>query len=187
MKLSRRTGIVSAAWRNGGDYIPAQRGVSSRVWPLILGFPIVVVVVLVLAVELGGGKSLRSDDGDEEDHDEQEKCFWDLTRFRSPAFSLVVNQVLFVELAYSLIQVFLRQIERGGLAGATRQRLLDALLPQENQATLYTRRRFALFASYDHQELLLRRPEGARRKALGKTRRLRRAQLRSPDLPWRHP
>jgi hypothetical protein len=122
----------------------------------------------------------------EEDH-RQEKCFWDMTRFRSPAFSLVVNQVLFVELAYSLIQIFLRQAERGDLAGATRQRLLDALLPQENQITLYTRQRFGLFASYEYQELLLTLPEGARRKALGKTRRLRRAQLRPPDLPWRRP
>jgi len=110
-----------------------------------------------------------------------------MTRFRSPAFSLVVNQVLFVELAYSLIQIFLRQAERGDLVGATRQRLLDALLPQENQITLYTRQRFGLFASYEYQELLLTLPEGARRKALGKTRRLRRAQLRPPDLPWRRP
>jgi hypothetical protein len=122
----------------------------------------------------------------EADH-RQEKCFWDMTRFRSPAFSLVVNQVLFVELAYSLIQIFLRQAEGGDLVGATRQRLLDALLPQENQITLYTRQRFGLFSSYEYQELLLTLPEGARRKALGKTRRLRRAQLRPPDLPWRRP
>ncbi len=117
----------------------------------------------------------------------QEKCFWDMTRFRSPAFSLVVHQVLFVELAYSLIQIFLRQAERGDLAGATRQRLLDALLPQENQIALYTRQHYGLFPSYEYQELLLTLPEGARRKALGKTRRLRRAQLRPPDLPWRRP
>ena len=122
----------------------------------------------------------------EEDH-RQEKCFWDLTRFRSPAFSLVVNQILFVELAYSLIQVFLRHIERGDLLGTTRQRLLDALLPQENNIALYYQQRFGLLTGYEHQEILLTLREGARRKALGKTRRLRRAQLRPPDLPWRRP
>jgi len=30
----------------------------------------------------------------------QTKCYWDMTSFRSPAFSLVVNQVVFVLLAY---------------------------------------------------------------------------------------
>ena len=122
----------------------------------------------------------------EEDH-RQEKCFWDMTRFRTTAFPLVVNRVLFVELASSLIQIFLRQIERGELAGASRQRLLDALLPQENKVALYYRQRFGHFTSYEYQELLLTLPEGARRRALGQTRRLRRAQLRPPDLPWRLP
>jgi hypothetical protein len=122
----------------------------------------------------------------EEDH-RQEKCFWDLTAFRSTAFSLVVNQILFVELAYSLIQIFLRQIDRGDLLGRSRQRLLDALLPQENKVVLYFRQRFGFFTPYEHQELLLTVRDGARRKLLGKTRRLRRAQLAPPDLPWRTP
>ena len=120
----------------------------------------------------------------EEDH-RQEKCFWDMTAFRSTSFSLVVNQIIFVELAYSLIQIFLRKIEREELIGRTRQRLLDSLLPTENKVALYYRQRFGMLTAYEHQELLLTLPEGARRKALGKTRRLRRAQLRPPDLPWR--
>lgn len=120
----------------------------------------------------------------EEDH-RQEKCFWDLTHFRSPTFALVVNQVVFVELAYSLIQIFLRRLEREDLVGATRQRLLDALLPQENTLVVYTAQRYGTFGAYEYQELLLNLPEGARRKALGKTRQLRRAQLSAPALPWR--
>ena len=120
----------------------------------------------------------------EEDH-RQEKCFWDLTHFRAPAFSLVVNRVVFVELAYSLIQIFLRQVGREELVGQTRQRLLDSLLPTQNRVALYYQQRFGLFESYEYQELLLSLREGARRKALGKTRRLRRAQLRPPELPWR--
>jgi len=120
----------------------------------------------------------------EEDH-RQEKCFWDMTHFRSTAFSLVVNQIVFVELAYSLIQIFLRKIGRNELAGTTRQRLLDSLLPQQNKIALYYRNRFGHFNNYEYQEELLTLPEGARRKALGKTRKLRRAQLRPPELPWR--
>jgi hypothetical protein len=120
----------------------------------------------------------------EEDH-RQEKCFWDMTHFRSTSFPLIVNQILFVELAYSLIQIFLRRIERHDLVGTTRQRLLDSLLPTESKVALYSKQRYGMFTAYEHQELLLTLPEGARRKALGKTRRLRRAQLRPPDLPWR--
>ena len=120
----------------------------------------------------------------EEDH-RQEKCFWDLTHFRTPAFSLVVNRVVFVELAYSLIQIFLRQVGREELVGQTRQRLLDSLLPTQNRIALYYQQRFGLFESYEYQVLLLSLREGARRKALGKTRRLHRAQLRPPELPRR--
>lgn len=36
----------------------------------------------------------------------QVKCFWDMTAFTSPSFSLVVNQVIFVLPAYTLIQVY---------------------------------------------------------------------------------
>ena len=38
-----------------------------------------------------------------EERHRQYKCFWDLTRMHSCAFSLVVNQVLFVLLAYTQI------------------------------------------------------------------------------------
>jgi hypothetical protein len=120
----------------------------------------------------------------EEDH-RQEKCFWDMTHFRSTAFSLIVNQIVFVELAYSLIQIFLRKVGKNELVGATRQRLLDALLPQQNKVALYYQQRFGHFNNYEYQEILLTLSEGARRKVLGKTRRLRRAQLTPPSIPWR--
>ena len=64
--------------------------------------------------------------GVEEDH-RQENCFWDMTHFRSIAFSLVANQILFVELAYSLTQIFLRKVGRNELIDKSRQRLLDSL------------------------------------------------------------
>jgi len=120
----------------------------------------------------------------EEDH-RQDKCFWDMTHFRSTAFSHVVNQIIFVELAASLIQIFLRKIGRDELARRTRQRLLDALLPNRNKIVLHYQQHFGTYDPYEYQELLLTLREGARRKVLGKTRRLRRAQLVPPDLLWR--
>jgi hypothetical protein len=88
-------------------------------------------------------------------------------------------------LAYSLIQIFLRKVGRNELVGATRQRLLDALLPQQNKIALYYQQRFGHFRNYEYQEMLLSLTERARRKALGKTRQLRRAQFTPPELPWR--
>ena len=120
----------------------------------------------------------------EEDY-RQEKCFWDLTHFRSTAFSMVVNRIIFVQLAYSLIQIFLRKVQQDELLGKTRQRLLDSLLPQQRKTVVYYQQRFGTFDTYEYQELLLTLKEGARRKALGKTRKLRRAQITPPELPWR--
>ena len=40
----------------------------------------------------------------------QVKCFWDLTRFRSTAWSLIVNQLVFVCLTYSLLQTKIAQV-----------------------------------------------------------------------------
>jgi hypothetical protein len=42
-----------------------------------------------------------------EERRRQYKCFWDLTRMHSCAFSLVVNQALMVLLAYTLVQAHL--------------------------------------------------------------------------------
>jgi hypothetical protein len=39
----------------------------------------------------------------------QVKCFWDLTRFHSTAWNLVVSQAVFVCLTYSLLQIHLLQ------------------------------------------------------------------------------
>ncbi len=46
---------------------------------------------------------------DIEERHRQVKCFWDLTRFHSTAWSLVVSQTVFVCLTYSLLQMHLLQ------------------------------------------------------------------------------
>ena len=39
----------------------------------------------------------------------QIKCFWDLAKFTSVAFSMVLNQIIFVTLTFNLLQLFLKQ------------------------------------------------------------------------------
>ena len=57
-----------------------------------------------------------------EERHRQLKCFSDLEAFTSRAFSLVVHQVVFVLLTYSLMQWFLLRIERKDLNSRTRTR-----------------------------------------------------------------
>jgi hypothetical protein len=115
----------------------------------------------------------------------QTKCYWDLTGFRSPVFSLVVSQVTFVMLAYSLLQAFLVKSERGDLAKATRKRLLAQLLPDGEKVAVYWQNHVGYFSVQEYSEILLTLAEGARRRLLGKIRRLRKTQLEPPALPER--
>lgn len=115
-----------------------------------------------------------------EERHRQVKCFWDLTGFRSCKFELVVNQVVFVLMAYSLMQAFLLKADRGDLTQTTRQRLLDQLLPTGEKVVLYYKNRVAYLRILEYQELLLGLAEGARRRILGKTRRLRRGEVDAP-------
>jgi len=112
----------------------------------------------------------------EEGH-RQLKCFWDLTHFTSRAFALVVNQVVFVALAYTLLQLFLRQQGRAELTHRTRPRVRDQLLPSAAVILLYCQQRFATLTPLEYTELLLTLPEPARRKILAQARRLRRELL----------
>jgi hypothetical protein len=115
----------------------------------------------------------------------QGKCYWDLTGFRSPHFSLVVNQVIFVLLAYTLMQLFLVQSERGELAKRTRQRLLSELLPDGEKVAVYWKNHVGYFSLLEYSQILLTLAEGARRRLLGVTRRLGKSHLAPPDLPSR--
>lgn len=107
----------------------------------------------------------------EEGH-RQYKCFWDLTRFTSRAFSLVLNQVVFVLLAYNLLQVFLRAKYPPPLSRRSRPRELNLLLPTATVIIIYAANRFATFTPAAYTELLLTLGEESRRKVLQRTRRM---------------
>jgi len=112
----------------------------------------------------------------EEGH-RQLKGFWDLTHFPSRAFALVVNQVVFVMLAYTLLQLYLRQQGRAELNRQTRPRVRDQLLPSAAVILIYCDQRFATVTPLEYTELLLTLAEPARRKILAQARRLRRELL----------
>jgi hypothetical protein len=121
-----------------------------------------------------------------EERHRQLKCFSDLEVFTSRAFSLVVHQVVFVLLTYSLLQWFLLRIGRKDLNPRTRTRTLELLRPSTTVIVIYYRNYVAYLSPLQHQELVLTLNEPARKKILAKTRRLRRSlaqQLQHPRPP----
>jgi hypothetical protein len=112
---------------------------------------------------------------DIEERHRQVKCFWDLTRFHSTAWSLVVSQTVFVALTYSLLQLHLLQHAHQELNRCTPE-TTRRLLPDGDRVMIYRQNYFAFFTLLEHTELMLSLDEKARRKALAKTRRLQKEQ-----------
>jgi hypothetical protein len=111
-----------------------------------------------------------------EERHRQYKCFWDLTRMHSRAFSLVVNQALFVLLAYTLVQAHLvlrqrRELTRGVWPGAW-----QLLSPSLEIVAVYYRQRFCLLTLAELGRILLDITDPARGKWREKLRRIEREQ-----------
>jgi hypothetical protein len=111
--------------------------------------------------------------GIEERH-RQLKCFLDLTGFKSRALSLIVNQVVFLVLAYSLLQLYLLRKGRAELNRRTVPRIRRQLMPTHSVVILYYMNRFALMSLAEYTRLVLSLGEGARKKVLAKTKQLER-------------
>jgi hypothetical protein len=109
---------------------------------------------------------------DIEERHRQVKCFWDLTRFHSTAWSLVVSQTVFVSLTYSLLQLHLLAHGHQELNRRTPE-TTHRLLPDGDRVIVYRQQYFAFFTLLEHTELTLSLEDKARRKALAKTRRLK--------------
>lgn len=121
-----------------------------------------------------------------EERHRQLKCFSDLESFTSRSFSLIVNQVVFVALTYSLLQWYLLRIGRKELNTRTRTRTLELLRPAITMVLIYYKSYVAYLSPLEHQELVLTLNEQARKKILAKTRKLRRSlanQLANPRAP----
>ncbi len=111
--------------------------------------------------------------GIEERH-RQLKCFVDLMEFTSRKFSLICNQVVFVALCYSLMQLFLLRIKRAELNRRTQPQIRRQLMPTDSVIIVYYCNRFALFTTAEYTEILLTLSGEASKKILEKIRRLRR-------------
>ncbi|MCK9365460.1 MAG: transposase [Syntrophales bacterium] len=118
----------------------------------------------------------------EEGH-RQLKCFWDLTEFTSRAFSLVVNQVIFVALAYNLLQLYLKRQGRAELNRRTLPRVYNQLLPSASFIIIYCQNRFALFTTPEYTKILLTRSKNIQDKILHKTLRLEREMVQELNSP----
>ena len=115
-----------------------------------------------------------------EERHRQIKCFWDLTDFKSCSFALVLNQVVFLALTYTLLQAHLFLRKRAELNRVTRPRLLQMLAPTLAVIIVYYQRRFARLTIPEYSEIMLTVTGKAKQKLLAKMRRLK-AGL-EPDL-----
>ena len=109
-----------------------------------------------------------------EERHRQYKCFWDLAHMPSRRFSMIVTQVLFVLLAYTLLQAHLFLRHRQQMNPRTRGRLLDLLNPTVELVAVYFEQRFCLLSLAEFAVLLLEVEETARAKLLPKMKQLRR-------------
>jgi hypothetical protein len=117
---------------------------------------------------------------DIEERHRQVKCFWDLTRFYSTAWSLVVSQTVFVCLTYSLLQIHLLQQGHAALNRRTVQ-TTRRLLPDGDRVVVYCQQYFAFFTLLEHMELTLSLEEKARQRALLKARELLHGAASNPS------
>jgi len=111
-----------------------------------------------------------------EERHRQYKCFWDLTRMHSCAFSLVVNQSLFMLLAYTLVQAHLVLRQRQQLTGGVWERTWQLLSPSFEVVAVYYHQRFCLLTLAEFGAILLDIADPARSKLREKLKRIQREQ-----------
>jgi hypothetical protein len=111
-----------------------------------------------------------------EERHRQYKCFWDLTRMHSCAFSLVVNQSLFVLLAYTLLQAHLVLRRRQELNRSVWERAWQLLSPTLEVVAVYYHQRFCLLTLAEYGRILLNIAEPVRGKLRDRLRQIEREQ-----------
>jgi hypothetical protein len=111
-----------------------------------------------------------------EERHRQYKCFWDLTRMHSCTFSLIVNQALFVLLAYTLVQAHLVLRQRQALTSSVWERAWQLLAPSLEVVAVYYRQRFCLLTLAEFGRTLLDIAEPVRGKLREQLRRIEREQ-----------
>jgi len=102
----------------------------------------------------------------------QLKCFSDLTHFTSRAFSMVVNQTVFIMLAYNLLQFYLLRQGKKKLNNKPVPHIRQQLLPADNNVIVYWQNYYGLFSPFELVGFVVELSEKARKKIAEKCRRL---------------
>jgi len=121
-----------------------------------------------------------------EERHRQWKCFCDLTYFTSRAFSLVVNQVVFILLAFNLLQYFLLKQGRKKLTNKPPPYIRQQLLPSASHVVVYYKNYYGLFGQAELMAIGLQLPQEPRLKIARKCERIHReftSLLISPRPP----
>lgn len=118
-----------------------------------------------------------------EERHRQTKLFWDLTSFHSPNFNLVTNQVVFVGLAYTLLQMQLLDENRPELNRMTRISLKGQLLPYSNHIVIYNKQYFAFFNVPEYTQIIMDIVEPGKSKLQKRVRKLQREFLHGMKNP----
>lgn len=118
-----------------------------------------------------------------EERHRQTKLFWDLTGFHSPNFNLVTNQVVFVGLAYTLLQMQLLDENKPELNRMTRISLKGQLLPYSNHIVIYNKQYFAFFNVPEYTQIIMDIVEPGKSKLRKRVRKLQREFLHGMKNP----
>ena len=121
-----------------------------------------------------------------EERHRQLKCFIDLTKFTSRAFSMVINQVVFIMLSYNLLQLYLLRQGRKELNNETLPHIRQQLLPSDNHIIVYFENYYGLFAPLEFTEIIASLEDEPRKKIVDKCRRLRREMKEVMTNPRPH-
>jgi len=107
-----------------------------------------------------------------EERHRQLKCFIDLTKFTSRAFSMVINQVVFIMLSYNLLQLHLLRQKRKELNQKTLPHIRQQLLPSDNHIIVYYQNYYGLFRPFELVQFVVELAEEPRKKIAQKCRRI---------------
>jgi len=102
----------------------------------------------------------------------QLKCFCDLTKFTSRAFSMVVNQVIFMMLAYNLLQLHLFRQKRKKLNQKILPHIRQQLLPSDSHIIVYHQNYYGMFRPFELIQFVVELAEEPRKKIAHKCRRI---------------
>lgn len=109
---------------------------------------------------------------DVEERHRQYKCFWDLSKFRSTDFSLVANQIIYVLMTYSFLQIHLRLRDLGKINRQTIETIKRKLRAAQPKVIIYYQDRGAFLTIPHYTSLLLKLTDKARKRILRRAKQM---------------